>query len=261
MKQCQALVEVTLRLCAFCCDLARVRTEPVINRLARVAARTKNKRQNGSSNYMTGGVHNERMTVIGSVIAARSCPQTADELNTCGVARPLQLPEKISGSSCTRCAVTRSDSYETAQHTRSCPCRIRHHYYHSEFKLFNRKRSQRNQNRNNQTPRRGRKTLAGLDRAGVDCGGESRLPGRRGVHGEARARCGISAGNGDQHRWQTGCVCNAGCGRAENRWTLFHVRRETVRSCGVDLAADRSTDRGKTASRRSNDWSRRGKSE
>src|SRR5438094_673490 len=44
MKQCQALVEITLRLCAFCCDLARVRTEPVINRLARVAACTKNKR-------------------------------------------------------------------------------------------------------------------------------------------------------------------------------------------------------------------------
>src|SRR5205823_1854615 len=94
MKQCQALVEITLRLCAFCCDLARVRTEPVINRLARVAACTKNKRQNGSSNCMTGGVHNERMTVIGSIIAVRSWPRTADELNTCGGAGPLQLPEK-----------------------------------------------------------------------------------------------------------------------------------------------------------------------
>jgi hypothetical protein len=139
------------------------------------------------------------MTVIGSLIAARSWPRAADELNTCGVAGALQLPEKISGSSCTRCAVTRSDSYETAQHTRGCPCRIRHHYNHSEFKLFSRKRSQRNQNRNNQTPRRGPKTLAGLDWAGVDRGGESRISGRRGVHGEARARCGISASDGDQH--------------------------------------------------------------
>src|SRR4029077_10590558 len=150
MKQCQALVEITLRPRAFCFDLARVRTEPVVNRLARVAACAKNKRQRGSSNCMTGGVHNERMTVIGSIIAARSWPRTADELNTCGVAGPLQLPEKISGWSCTRCAVTRSDSYETAQHTRGCPCRIQHHYYHSEFKLLSRKRSQRNQNRNNE---------------------------------------------------------------------------------------------------------------
>ena len=71
MKQRQALVEVTLRLCVFCCDLARVRTEPVINRLARVAACTRDKRENGARKYMTGGAQNERITVIGSTIAAR----------------------------------------------------------------------------------------------------------------------------------------------------------------------------------------------
>ena len=41
MKQRQALVEITLRLCVLCCDLARVRAEPVVKWLARIAACTK----------------------------------------------------------------------------------------------------------------------------------------------------------------------------------------------------------------------------
>ncbi len=57
MKQRQALVEVTLRLCVLCCDLARVRAEPIVKWLARIAACTKDKRENGARKYMTGGVH------------------------------------------------------------------------------------------------------------------------------------------------------------------------------------------------------------
>jgi hypothetical protein len=76
MKQRQALVEITLRLCVLCCDLARVRAEPVIKWLARIAACTKDKRENGARKYMTGGVHNERMTVIGSTIAAKCWSRT-----------------------------------------------------------------------------------------------------------------------------------------------------------------------------------------
>ena len=91
--------------------------------------------------------------------------------------------------------------------------------------------------------------------------GEPRISGRRGVHGEARARCGISAGDGDQHRWQAGRVRDARCRRAENGRALFHVRCETVRSSGVVVAADRSADRGQTAAGQSDDRSRRGESE
>jgi len=35
-----------------------------------------------------------------------------------------------------------------------------------------------------------------------------------------------------------GCVCNARCRRAENNRALFHVRRETIRPGGMDVAAD-----------------------
>src|SRR5438309_6117046 len=44
----------------------------------------------------------------------------------------------------------------------------------------------------------------------------------------------------DQHRWQARRVRNARCRCAENGRTLLHVRREAVRSGGVDVAADGS---------------------
>ena len=63
-------------------------------------------------------------------------------------------------------------------------------------------------------------------------------------------RCGISAGDGDQHRWQAGRVRDTRCGRAEDGRALFHVRREAVRSGGMDVAAAGSAHGGKP------DWAR-----
>ena len=41
----------------------------------------------------------------------------------------------------------------------------------------------------------------------------------------------------DGHRRTAGSFCHPGCGSPENSGTLFHVRRETGRSCGMDFAA------------------------
>jgi hypothetical protein len=57
MKQRQALVEVTLRLCVFCCDLARVGSKPIVNRLTRIAACAKDKREKTAGKYITLGSH------------------------------------------------------------------------------------------------------------------------------------------------------------------------------------------------------------
>ena len=75
MKQCQALVEVTLRLCAFRCDLARVRAEPVVKWLTSIAACAKNERENGPRKYVTDPVHKEIVSVSSS-IATASCRNT-----------------------------------------------------------------------------------------------------------------------------------------------------------------------------------------
>src|SRR5580704_2133787 len=76
MKQCQALVEITLRLCAFCCDLARVSAESVVKWLGRIAACVKDQSENGARHCITDGIHNQRMTVIWSIIRARCWPRT-----------------------------------------------------------------------------------------------------------------------------------------------------------------------------------------
>jgi hypothetical protein len=57
VKQRQALVEVTLRLCVFCCDLARIGSKPIVNRLTRIAACAEGKREKTAGKYMTVGSH------------------------------------------------------------------------------------------------------------------------------------------------------------------------------------------------------------
>ena len=94
--------------------------------------------------------------------------------------------------------------------------------------------------RNRQASRRSGQAVAGLDRAAFDRGREPQLSGGRGVHGEARARRGIPAGDRHQHRRQAGRLRHARCRRAEDGRPLLHVRREAVRSGGMDVAAARS---------------------
>ena len=72
---------------------------------------------------------------------------------------------------------------------------------------------------------------------------------------------GFQQRDGDQHRWQARRVRDARRRCAENGRAVFHVRCETVRSSRVVVAADRSADRGQTATWQSDDRSRRGEPE
>ncbi len=127
--------------------------------------------------------------------------------------------------------------------------------------FFGRERSLRRQSAGHQAARRSDQALAGLDWPGLDRGRESRLSGRRGLHDQATKGCRLSARGTRRDRRQAGRLCDPRRRRAEDRRALFHVRRETVRSQGMVIAADGGGDCRSAGPWQDHDWSRRGESE